>query len=59
MNKKKHGSRKLPPANLKSQIWFVVCSKMTKPRSYGLFASSMPDNGALLLKVPISLLSLA
>ena len=47
MNKNKQGSRKLPPANLKSQIWangkrenvnhkpqFVVCGKMTKPQSY-------------------------
>ena len=46
MNENKHGSRELPPTNLKSQIWadgyletvnrkpqFVVCSKMTKPQS--------------------------
>ena len=49
MNENKHVSRELPPANRKSQIWadekretvnrkpqFLVCSKMTKPRSYGL-----------------------
>ena len=43
MNESKHGSRELPPANLKSPVWvngeretvnrkpqFVVCGKMTK-----------------------------
>ena len=47
MNESKHGSHELPPANLKSQLWedlyretvdrkpqFVVCSKITKPRSF-------------------------
>ena len=46
MNENKHGSRELPPANLKSQIWadgwrdtvnrkpqFDFCSKMAKPGS--------------------------
>ena len=50
MNENTHGSRELPPANHKSQIWadryrktvngklqFVVCSEMTKPLSEGLY----------------------